>query len=136
VFAKTAASAQRVLIWHPRIDGVRAILGSQPALLIGGGTTGGMLAIGLTYALGYRHLHLFGFDSSFDAATSNQNEPAIQVNVGGRSFATSATLAQQVNEFRMLLKQLVPQGLQMTLHGDGLLPYVMEKVSQLKSRAS
>jgi hypothetical protein len=60
-----------------------------------------------------------------------RREPIIEVNVDGRTFATSLRLAQQVNEFRMLLPQLTPQGATVTMHGDGLLPYVMEKVSHL-----
>ncbi|HUY67738.1 MAG TPA: 6-hydroxymethylpterin diphosphokinase MptE-like protein [Alphaproteobacteria bacterium] len=136
VLARAAAASKRVTLWHPMIDGIRAVMGAKPAAFIGGGTTLGMRAITLAFVLGYRHIHLFGFDSSYrDAAATppgaNDNDRPITVEIDGRVFASTPRLAQQVNEFRLLMQRLGPQGIALTMHGDGLLPYVARKMAQM-----
>ena len=50
-------------LWHPVIEGIEELLGTRECALIGGGTTVGLSAMCLAYTLGYRNIHLFGYDS-------------------------------------------------------------------------
>jgi hypothetical protein len=136
VFARAALTSQRVTIWHPMIDGIRAVLGARTAAFIGGGSTLGMRAITLAYVMGCRNIHLFGFDSSYrreDAPlpSSNHNDRRIEVELDGEIFASSPRLAQQVNEFRLLAQKLSAEGVALTMHGEGLLPAVARKIQKL-----
>ncbi len=57
-------------VWHPRLLGIGSLLKDdpRPKHFIEGGDTAGLKAIELAYALGYRNLHLYGFDSCFDGS--------------------------------------------------------------------
>jgi uncharacterized Rossmann fold enzyme len=136
VFARAAKTSRRITVWHPMIDGIRTVVGSRSAAFIGGGSTLGMRAITLAYILGYRNIHLFGFDSSYRGeenaeSISNDNDQRIKVEIDKLIFASSPQLAQQINEFRTLMQKLAPQGVVVTMHGDGLLPYVAAKMQRL-----
>ncbi|HEU0118112.1 MAG TPA: 6-hydroxymethylpterin diphosphokinase MptE-like protein, partial [Alphaproteobacteria bacterium] len=133
VFTKAANAASDIIIWYPMIDGIRNVLKDRKAVFIGGGTTTGMIAISLAFTLGCRAIHLYGYDSSYPDATG---EDRMQVNVDGRSFTTSVRMAQQINEFKMLIGSLVQQKTGITLHGDGLLPFVMQQMSKAQQKAS
>lgn len=127
VFSKALSSPRQVILWHPRIDGIRELLGGHATLFIGGNTTG-MRAVALAYAAGFGHIHLYGFDSSF-AANENESAPRMTIDMEGRKFETSERLAQQVNEFSLLVQSLTREGITLALHGDGLLPYAMRRFS-------
>ena len=133
VFAKAQKNGKQIIIWHPLIDGIRNAMGKNAALLLGGGTTTPMYAISLAYTLGVRDLHLFGYDSSFSGEPKASDDERISINVGSRQFNTTLLLAQQINEFRMLLQSLTPQGMSIKLYGDGLLPSAMEAMHSKKA---
>jgi 2-polyprenyl-3-methyl-5-hydroxy-6-metoxy-1,4-benzoquinol methylase len=75
-------------------------------LYVGGGGTIGLTALGLAFALGYRKVILYGYDSSFSgedrhAAHQAQNaaENAIDVWVQDRVYRTTHAMAAQVMDF-------------------------------------
>jgi uncharacterized Rossmann fold enzyme len=144
VFEKAKQSPRRMIVWHPLIDGIRQLIEPRRAVFIGGGDTTGMKAVGLAQMLGFGRIHLYGFDSSFPAGTppgggktencsSNDEDRRIEVKIDGRSFASSPRLAQQVNNFRMLQQSLKPKGVTLSVHGEGLLPYVARKLAKFNA---
>jgi SAM-dependent methyltransferase len=103
---------------------------NQPAhALVGGGTTVGLSAMVLAYVLGYRKIHLYGYDSSYREDRSHayyqfdpQSIPCVST-VAGRSFHTSLAMAKQAELFPQLSDSLIDLGCLITLRGDGLLPW-------------
>ena len=59
-----ALEKQEVTVWHPAYPGISDYIGDRECALIGGGTTVGLQAMSIAFAMGYREIHLFGFDSS------------------------------------------------------------------------
>lgn len=128
-------AAKGVTLWHQeypqdmeRFDA--CLPENRPAhTLIGGGTTVGLSAMVLAYALGYRKLHLYGFDSSYrDEATHVYKQADPQrvdcvATVGGKKFRTSLAMAKQAELFPQLSDSLIDLGCIITIRGDGLLPW-------------
>lgn len=121
-----------IMLWHSPADGVQELLEGEtvrPVHLIGGGSTVGLCAIVLAFALGYRKIHLYGFDSSYrdDAhhaysQSLNDGDLVIDVLAGNRRFRGSPWMVQQAEEFCPLALDLANQGAIITVAGDGLLP--------------
>lgn len=129
------AATGPVILWHPNIEGIQDFIGEREAALIGGGTTVGLQAMSLAYTLGYRVLHLVGFDSSYRdgdghayAQPENDGEPVIQVAFAGRTFTCARWMIHQVEEFKGLLKQLVDLDCTVTVAGDGFLQETMREM--------
>jgi len=64
------------------------------------GSTVGMIAMGIAYFLGYRNLHLFGYDSSQDNGQHhaydqkwNDGAKSVDVYIGDLRFTTSPSMA-------------------------------------------
>lgn len=103
----------------------------REAIAVGGGHSVGLYAMSLAHTLGFRSLHLYGYDSSYRNGqhhpypqAGNDYDPIIEAHVCGRTFKTTNWMAVQVNEFQALANQLRQMGCEITTHGDGLLPYV------------
>ncbi len=99
-------------------------------IYFGGGTTVGSTAMGVGAWMGYRHLCLLGYDSSYDGERShiipqpqNANQATLDVWVEDRRYITTANMAKQVEDFRPWCAALekVFKGIDIRLFGDGLL---------------
>lgn len=96
------------------------------------GTVGtvGMKALCMAHALGYKELHLYGYDSSYadghhHAFTQviNDNAQTIEVFLDGKSYITTPTMAQQATEFCSFTRGMTQYyGFDINLHCTGLLP--------------
>lgn len=125
--------AIRTRLWHPKIDGIEAHLPDQreSLTLIGGGTTVGLSAMCLAYTMGYRNLHLYGYDSSHRetghayAQPMNAAEPVCKVTVFGKTFKASLAMAKQAEFFPAVCDNLIDLGCTITVEGDGLLPFIV-----------
>jgi uncharacterized Rossmann fold enzyme len=135
---------QDVILWHPNSDGVAETLAGEtrPVHLIGGGSTVGLCAIVLAYALGYRKIHLYGFDSSYREDThhaymQNLNDADFIVDVlaGDRKFRAAPWMVQQAEEFCSLATYLADEGCTITVAGDGLLPHLAHELANRKPNA-
>lgn len=125
-------AAPDALLWNHL--NAQNIIGDDPRAntLIAGGSTVGLNAMALVYVLGYRKIHLYGFDSSYDderhhhayEQALNDKERVVTVTAAGEEFITAAWMAQQVSEFCLLLPQLMELGCTVTVHGYGLLQHV------------
>jgi len=129
VFLRASASSPHVVIWHPQIEGIEGIDDLKDCLHIEGGSRVGMCGLTLAFMTGVHALHLFGYDSSFDdQAVVTSEEKHLYVQVDDQRFISTQPLAEQITEFQRLLKILIPQGARISMHGQGLLPYVMKKI--------
>jgi hypothetical protein len=125
--------------------------GDRPIQAIGGGVTVGLIAMSLAYVLGFRKMHLYGYDSSYAEVCSekckeshipgydvlhigpthhayaqpeNDGEPTVNAHVAGKTFVCAPWMVVQVNQFQELAKQLIELGCEINVHGKGLLPTV------------
>lgn len=106
--------------------------------LAGAAGTVGMRALSLAYALGYRELHLYGYDSSYMDGEHhaykqalNDDSKTIEVFIDGKQFVTTPAFAHQSTEFPAFASAMVAHyGCSIDLHCDGLLPAVMQSAMQ------
>jgi len=104
---------------------------------IGGGCSVGLIAMSLAYVLGFRKMHLYGYDSSYQETThhaypqpENDGEPVLDAHVCGRTFKAAPWMVTQVNQFQDLAKQLINLDCEIQVHGNGLLPTVAWSMMQ------
>jgi len=132
-------SPDRCILWHPKLDGIESHLpdARESLTLIGGGTTVGLSAMCLAYTMGYRKLHLFGYDSSHRegaghayAQPMNDREPICKVTVFGKTFKSSLAMAKQAEFFPQVCDNLIDLGCVITVDGDGLLPFISHEIAK------
>ena len=99
--------------------------------LVACGSTVGLSTMGIAYALGYRTLHLFGMDSSYEDGAhhayeqkSNDGEIVLDAHCYGRNFKAAPWMVHQANQFQELARILASSDCTITVHGTGLLPWV------------
>jgi uncharacterized Rossmann fold enzyme len=140
-----ALDGQDVVLWHPNSDGVAETLqgDERPIHLIGGGSTVGLCAIVLAYGLGYRNIHLHGFDSSYREDTHhaymqnlNDDDFVVDVLAGNRKFRAAPWMVQQAEEFCSLAPYLAGEGCTITVAGDGLLPHLAHELANRQPNAA
>jgi uncharacterized Rossmann fold enzyme len=123
--------SRRVRVWHFVMDGMMDVL-PRDATLVGGGLTVGLTAMGLAFMMGYRNIHLYGYDSSdrdTEAHAYAQGEDAaerkrVRAWCGGREFTCGIAMYAQAKAFPEWAALLAEQGATITVHGDGLLPTI------------
>lgn len=119
----------KVVLWHLLTgkDGEKEIFGEEIAL--GGGSTSGMRAITLAWAMGFRKLHLFGYDSCLDGdqlkidGTTVGEKEVFKLWIEGREFASNPAMSAQTTEFEKVMNSFKGQ-LQVRVHGDGAIPWL------------
>lgn len=134
-----ALKGKKVVLWHANSAGVADLVGyvvDKPVHLIGGGSTVGLNAISMAYLLGYRAIHLHGFDSSYRDGqhhaypqAMNESEKVVDALLGERHFKAAPWMIHQVNEFQDLAASLAEEGAVFTVAGDGLLPHMARRMS-------
>ena len=121
-----------VVVWHAKSEELcDAILAEHGVIepLVHGGSAAVTRAMCVAHSMGYREQHLFGADSScVDGETHVQKslaeEKYLPILAGGRVFTTTAWMAAQVEDFKVLAPALEAEGAKFEVHGDGLLPHV------------
>lgn len=96
--------------------------------LIGGGAAVGNSAMCVTYAMGYRKQHVFGFDSCHKDGKShaypqpmNDFIPCVDVEWGGKVYTASVAMKAQAEKFQITAQALEQAGCEITVYGEGLL---------------
>ena len=96
--------------------------------LIGGGVSVGITSMVLAYAMGYREIHLFGYDSSNESGEThaypqdmNQFIPVIDVKWGDKVYCASMPMKIQAEAFPKFATELQREGCSFKLYGQGLL---------------
>lgn len=130
------------ILWHYATDGIDDCIppAEKPGerlTLVGGGQTVGLASMALAYAMGYRKLHLFGFDSSHRhelghayAQPMNARDPLCTVTMGGEKFLASLSMAQQAEQFPAVCNDLIDKGCIITVDGDGLIRAVVDEMKR------
>ncbi len=120
--------AKDVTLWH-HSNAQNVIEGN--GLFVAGGSTVGLSALSICAMLGYRKIHIYGFDSSYEEDRHhayeqelNDNEKTITVKCSGEEFHTAPWMAEQAIQFSELAPQLMSMGCVITIHGEGLLPHM------------
>ncbi len=118
-------------IWHLQITGIDDLLPeyNDDYCLIGGAASVGNTATCLAYAMGYRNLQLYGYDSSNKADNShafhqkiNDGEPMVSVRFGGNDYISSITMKLQAEKLFDTIRALKSYGVKIDVHGSGLFP--------------
>ena len=128
---ETFDAAGETTLWHPHIPGIQEFIGDRECALIGGGTTVGLQAMSIAYTLGFRRIHLVGFDSSYREGEGhaykqfeNEGEPVVNVIFNGKRFVCARWMCHQVEEFKGILNQLLDADCQVSVYGQGYLQEV------------
>jgi hypothetical protein len=97
--------------------------------LVGGGAAVGNSALCLSYVLGYRTMHLYGYDSSHRENEShaypqemNRFIPTAEVEWADKKYTSSVAMKAQAEKFQITGQALQAEGCRIHVHGDGLLP--------------
>jgi len=105
-----------VVVWHNEVgNNVYEVVkgfGRETLIVPPLGTTIGIRALWLAYALGFRKIHVFGLDSmvrdgAHHAYEQKQNDgfPVQTMNVGGQQFPAEIWMVAQVQDFQMWANQ-------------------------------
>ena len=146
----TLKAVPRPVLWHLMIPGIlEHIPYREDTLLIGGGTTVGLSTMCLVYGLGYRNLHLFGFDSSNRDGRDHAYEVPVSeefvggqvigpvpVTYGDKKFTSTLSMIRQAEIFPIVCNQLIDLGCVITVDADGLIMAVMDDVRSNPAQAA
>lgn len=132
-------AASNLTLYHPYFDGIIDIVGeNDKSAMIGGGTTAGLHAVNIAFALGYRKIHMFGFDSSYTDGAGHAYEQALNakdrildVEFGDATYKCAPWMVTQAEDFERLMPELVATGAEIFVHGDGLIPAMAEAMSKV-----
>lgn len=118
-----------VKLWHVALPG-----SAQMPVQVGGATTVGLLTVVLAYVMGYRTIHMVGFDSCYGESHHaypqklNDGERLIDVTVGDDTFKCAPWMAQQGREFCEVVPELIRMGCEIQVHGYGLIPTLAQNM--------
>ncbi len=132
------AAGGKLVLWHPAFPGVIDIVGKdKERTYFGGGTTCGMKATTLAWGMGYRKIHLYGFDSCYRgdnhhaySQSLNDNEQVLEVEYAGKTYRCSPWMIQQAEDFETFGPQLMDHGAELSVHGTGLIPDIAAQFSK------
>lgn len=130
---------ESVILWHSYADGIQEIIKDDPreTVYVGGGSSVGLKAVVIAFLMGYRTIHLYGFDSSYEDGKHhaypqalNDGERVIDVICNDKEYKTAPWMVTQVEEFKDLAEMLVNEGCELIVHGTGLLPDVAAELAK------
>lgn len=123
--------APDAIVWNLQIDGIDDLMpdGYPAHEQIGGAASVGNTATCLAYAMGYRNLQIYGYDSSHRHGKGhafhqkmNDGDPCALVTFCGQEYLVSLTMKLQAEKFQETARALKQLGVHIEVHGDGLLP--------------
>lgn len=119
---------RKIELFHPLMD-------DMPKLPEGHGTIGGgptvlTRAPMLAYCLGYRDVHLFGADSSYEGEAHHiydaPKDPLVRVELDGTIYDSCGVFVHQVAYFQQILHWFTTHGATFEIHGRGLGPAILK----------
>jgi uncharacterized Rossmann fold enzyme len=137
-----ALEDHRVVVWNVHTKSAQTYWSdyfkrrkiTDPLYFVGGGSTSGLRGISLLFMLGYRKLHMFGFDSCLRddgllKITGETNKgPEIVVVADGVPFKCDGAMSCQAGEFELQTKCM--PGLWLKCYGDGLIPHISRQMAR------
>lgn len=136
VHKETLDRATNPTLFHLNFDGIEDLMPPEKVeaggyTLVGGGVSVGITALVVAYVMGYRKVHLFGYDSSNRGTAThaykqawNEPIPRIDVEWAGKTYNASMPMKLQAEAFPRFAAQLQDEGCEIEVHGDGLLPAI------------
>lgn len=118
-------------LWHLQVGNIENEFPeyNDDYCLIGGAASVGNTATCLAYAMGYRNLQIYGYDSSHRNGKGhafrqplNDGDPCASVRFNGNDYIASLTMKLQAEKFQETSKALMDMGCHIEVHGSGLLP--------------
>lgn len=144
VFDQAGAAA---VVWHFAEENdealMRAALSDASTPLVIGGIVVGLTAMSLVFMMGFRQLHLYGYDSSDRDGESHpwqQGETSpemrrLEVWCDGQKFSCGYAMYAQAQAFGPWATTLAEHGATITVHGDGLLPTIARAMQRADTAA-
>jgi hypothetical protein len=134
-----ALQGHDVIVWHNLMgenEALHQILApwwdgpnQKPIVGVPGGCTVGLRALWLAQLSGYRKVHVYGLDSSYAGERHhaypqalNDGEATMQVMLAGNRYTCARWMARQAEEFQDHWIELAKLGVDITVHGSGLIP--------------
>lgn len=118
-------------LWQLQVGGIDDLLPEYDKgyALIGGAASVGNTATCLAFAMGFRNLEIYGYDSSHRDGKGhafhqkmNEGDPCAYVDFNGKTYLVSLTMKLQAEKFQDTAAALIASGCKIAVHGDGLLP--------------
>lgn len=135
-----ALKGRDVVLWHAMRDGHED---PKDCIPIAGGGTVGLRAMWLAYLSGYRKLHIYGMDGSYEAGRHhayaqalNDRDQTLDVMLAGKRYTVARWMARQADEARQTLPQLSALGMRVQFHGTGLIPDMARIIAQQEKAAA
>lgn len=138
IFEKLAGC--NVTVMHMATEGMYEYLvdfpTEKPTHLLGGGTTVGLKAMLVAYKLGYKFIHVYGMDSSYDdegahhaySQDANVGERIVEVICGDVKFRCAPWMVTQATDFQSLVELMIDDGVTVTVNGSGLIPHIAREM--------
>jgi SAM-dependent methyltransferase len=129
VYEYIADRSGKVATFHLDGPAFQSVFEPGEVTCMGGMHTVGLTALILATTLGYRNLHLYGYDSSYSGGKShalpqaqNEGQETTEVEFLGKWYTTTPAMASQTEHFFLLKKVLFQHypDLDLYLCGDGL----------------
>jgi uncharacterized Rossmann fold enzyme len=127
--------------WHPDAPAICDRV-QKPLTIVGGGNTVGLKTMCLTSLWGYRSLHLYGFDSCYRGEANhaypqpmNDGEAMMDIVCEGRHFMCARWMARQAYDFQEFMPLLSEMGVNVTVHGGGLISWMVDHMEKRKDAA-
>ena len=138
VFKTLREAGCKIIVWHARGDlNIERLLQKHKKMepMIGGGSAAVTRAMFVVYPMGYSTIHMYGSDSSYEKGVtdthigkSTTEEKYFRVMCGDRLFDTTPWMAQQAEDFKVLVPSLRRMGIRIVVHGDGLIPHIAREM--------
>jgi len=107
----------------------------RPVVLVPGGGTVGLRTMCLTWLSGYKRLHLYGFDSSYEednhhaySQALNDTDNTMTVAFNDKHYKCAPWMVRQANEFKDAYSRITADGVNITVHGRGLIPDIYKQM--------
>ena len=155
------AAVPNPILWHVAYPQIEEYLPEERkeaggyCLVGGGGITVGLTSLALAYAMGFRNLHLFGYDSSARNGNGHAYQvpseiPGVQEYIGGipigysdvelngKKFQSTLSMTRQAELFPEVCNALLEMGCIVTLdvHEDSLMAEVLRMMNATQPMAA
>lgn len=136
-----AVGPERTVLFHAHLPKIESALPPKTKYVsFAGGFTSGLTALCVvSCGMGFRELHLYGYDSSdrddkshpFEQVENSAEQARLEVVCAGRTFRCSFAMYKQAESFRMWADAVEAEGVKIVMHGDGLLPTLVREQERL-----
>jgi len=139
------AAGEDATVWHFAEEGALLALPEAKrdgAVMVGGGIVVGLTSMALAYTMGFRFLHLYGYDSSdrddaahaYAQSENSAETKRVEVWCDERKFSCGIAMYAQAQAFEAWARMLAERGTVITVHGDGLLPTIARAMQRADSQ--